>query len=409
MPIRGLSTREDAKPSFPNIGKLRKGGPKRQNRPGVDLDHFRFTSDDPDIVAAFTAAYGEKPATLPIFLLHETMEDCFSSWREEYGQNRLCRLRCDGQFWTKWVDESTVHTGERECDRQCRDTEQHCPDCPAAYVGRLEVILRELWEAAFIGVVTMETHSINDIGDISSVLVQNEPLGGKEFLLKRVERRIGVPNKKTKKRMAVTKWLVSLELTRDWVLRELDAAKYRRIAELNGELSAALPATTEPAVEEAEFAAAVIEEGETAEGTETPGEKPKQEAEKKPAAPSKANGKRPYTAKAVQESIEDLIEGDDGTPISDLQVGLVAGKLEECFAGDKDAKLKRHSVTLHLFNKESCKNLTKAEASAILKWILASPDADDGGYYALHVSAPAEAAAIVKASLLVAGQTQMDL
>lgn len=274
MPIRGLSTREDAKPSFPNIGKLRKGGPKRQNRPGVDLDHFRFTSDDPDIVAAFTAAYGEKPDTLPVFLLHETMEECFSSWREEYGRNQLCKLRCDGQYWRKWIDESTAHTGKRECDRQCRDIENHCPDCPAAYVGRLEVILRKLWEAAFIGVVTMETHSINDIGTISGVLVHNEPLGGKEFLLKRVERRIGVPNKKTKKRMAVTKWLVSLELTRDWVLRELDAAKYRRIAELNGELPAALPATTEPAVEEAEFAAAVVEEGkaEVVKETETPGE-----------------------------------------------------------------------------------------------------------------------------------------
>jgi len=410
MPIRGLSTREDVRPSFPNIGKLRKGGPKQQNGQfGPDLDHFRFTSDDPDIVAAFTAAYGEKPATLPVVLLDETVENCFSSWREEYGRNQLCKRRCDGQFWTKWVDGSTVYTGEHECDFPFRDTDRHCPDCPATYVGRLEVILRELWEAGFIGLVTMETHSINDIGTISGVLVQNEPLGGKEFLLKRVERRIGAPNKKTGKRIAVNKWLVSLELTRDWVLRELDAAKYRRIAELNGLPPAALPAMIETTVEDAEFATAVVEGTETTEETEAPDETSKQESKKKPSPPARTNGKRPYTAKAVRESIEDLIEGDDGTPISDLQVGLVAGKLEECFAGDKDAKLKRHSVPLHLFNKESCKDLTRAEASAILKWVLATQEKDSTGDYPLHLCAPAEAAAIVKASLIVAGQPQMDL
>lgn len=131
------------------------------------------------------------------------------------------------------------------------------------------------------------------------------------------------------------------------------------------------------------------------------------EPDKGPAAPPKANGKRPYSAEAVREAIQDRIKNDDGTPITDAQIGLVAGKLEECFAGDKGAELKRHSVTIWLLGKESTKDLTKAEASAILDWILASRDADDGGYYALHASASAEAAAIVKTSLVAEGQLEI--
>lgn len=129
----------------------------------------------------------------------------------------------------------------------------------------------------------------------------------------------------------------------------------------------------------------------------------------KPEPPPRANGTRPYAAEVVKRALEQRTKNDDGTPITEAQIGLVAGKLEECFAGHQHAQLKRYSVMSWLVGKESTKDLTKAEASAILNWILVSSSADDGGYYPLHVAAPAEAAAIVKASLLEAGQLPMDL
>jgi len=89
------------------------------------------------------------------------------------------------------------------------------------------------------------------------------------------------------------------------------------------------------------------------------------------------------------------------------QQGLVAGKLSECFAGDEDAKAKRHKVTEWLFGKESVKDLTMAEAGAILDWVL---DKDGGeGTYDLHPSAAVEANAMLREALKDAGQTEMPL
>ena len=243
MPIKGLSTRDDVAPRFPTIGKLRKGGPKRNGQFGKDLDHFRFTSDEAGVVEAFQSIYGEEPDHLDVYLPFATMEENFGSWRETYGANGLVKIRCDGENWVNWVDGPRYMKGRKPCALKCKDVANRCPDCALAYVGRLSVILEPLWRAGFIGLVTMETHAINDIGQITSKLVQHEPLTGKQFSLYRKDTRIGVPMKG--KRAAVDKSLVYIELSQQWMVAQLEAARDTAFAQLNGHAPVALAATVD--------------------------------------------------------------------------------------------------------------------------------------------------------------------
>ena len=239
MPIHGVSTRESLDPRFKSLGKLRKGGPKRSGQFGADLDHFRFTSEDPAVVQAFYQAYGEKPSELVVFMPYDQMERNFSSWRELYGQNGLVKIRCDGENWVDWLDGPRHCHGYLPCPETFLDPDNRCPDCPLKPVGRLEVIVPELWKAGYIGLVTVETHSWNDIAHLAGKLAQYEPLRGKPFTLWREMTTIGAPNEKTGKRMAVTKPLVCIELTNERLVEELEAAQRRSLAQVQ---ALALPA-----------------------------------------------------------------------------------------------------------------------------------------------------------------------
>jgi hypothetical protein len=259
MPIRGVSAREDARPTLPEGGKLRKGAKKQGNRPGADLTYFRFTSDDPEIEQAFVEAYGQKPDSLNVYLPYSTMEENFSSWRELWGQNNLLKLRCDGACWTEWVEGPRKMRGEKECTLPCRDTLNRCPDCELVPAGRLAVILPELWEMGHIVTVTMETHGWNDIGYISNKLLMYEPLAGKEFRLYRETQKVGAPI--GNKRGAVDKSLVKIELTQEWMLAQLEAQRTEALALLTGgnghdtvegELVSTTPAESDPEPEPAE-------------------------------------------------------------------------------------------------------------------------------------------------------------
>jgi len=131
--------------------------------------------------------------------------------------------------------------------------------------------------------------------------------------------------------------------------------------------------------------------------------------------PAKDNGdggkvtNRPYAPDAIKAKMTAIIGNDWGTSASQAQVQLIASKLNECFAGDRDADQKRHSVTNYLFSIESTKDLHTAHVDALLKWLLLDGEKDSTGDYPLHPKAPAEAAAIVKAALMDAGQAELEL
>jgi len=422
MSIKGLSTREDVNPRFLSLGKLVKGGPKdKQGKVGEDLDHFRFKpadATDEELAAAFFSVYGKEPNHIKFYLPYDEMERCFSSWREDYGQNQMLKRRCDGEYWVSWVEGARRYNGVKRCTLPMKDTENRCPECPLAFVGRLEVILPPLWEAGFVGLVTIETHSINDIGAIAGKLMQCEPLTGKEFVLWRQEQKIGVPIKG--KRVAVEKSLVFVELTRDWLqMQYIEAAKRQALARLNGAIAIAsleagegeeeLPFSEPPLDEEWGASYVDLETGEVIEDEEQEPEQEPEQAEQEEEQPLKPRDERPYPPPVIKAKIEQYVEARSKAGATDAQRQLVAMKLRECFAGEEDADSKAHSVLNWLCGFESTKavEMKQGHVDGIMKWVLLDGNKDSSGDYPLHPNAPAEAAAIVREALVAEGQQEM--
>jgi hypothetical protein len=148
----------------------------------------------------------------------------------------------------------------------------------------------------------------------------------------------------------------------------------------------------------------------------TPAEEmPSQPQEQGQAVKPKGNGKakRPLEPiKAKLFLLRKVAEGPAESPIaSPKQTGLLAGKLEECFAPAADSTEKRRSVLKWIWKVDSSKELTKAQAGATLDWLLLDESHlhPDVRTYALHSAAPAEAAAILKEAMIETGQTELDL
>jgi len=219
MPIKGLTDRDSLTPRFPRIGKLRKGGEKTTKGFGPDLDHFRFTSDRPDAMAAFVAAYGESPRQINCYLPYATADENFPTWKEAWKAGGL-QHRCDGQTCTIWLGaDGKYHREPKPCPGGCDE------------IGRLEIIIPEMLEAGFVGTVAMETHSLNDMMSIMAALVNvsemrgDNPLGlrGIMFTLRRVPEKISTPGWGENKgqRQRVEKWLVKIEPAVDWVTAQM--------------------------------------------------------------------------------------------------------------------------------------------------------------------------------------------
>jgi len=225
-PIRGLT--DTLRPAFPRLGKLRKGGPKGERRPGEELSYWRFTSDSAAIAQAFTEFYGVEPQELDVLLPYAAIADCFSTWKEHWVAGGL-QHRCDGEICTIWLTPNGRYSDESKvCPGGCKE------------VGRLEVILPPLIRAGFVGYVTLETHSINDIITIQSALLATkehrgyEDMRGIGFVLRRVEETISTPGTDGK-RVRRKKWLVKLEPAAEWVRTRLEMAQHRAMLPMDSQ------------------------------------------------------------------------------------------------------------------------------------------------------------------------------
>lgn len=209
MAIKGLTDRETLKPQVPRLGKLRKGGPKPSaNKPGPDLDHFRFTSEGhPEIVEAFHEVYGNEPRAVNGVLFYDTVEENFSTWIECWDASGLV-FRSDGEHWLVWRDGDQLNEGKKP----------HQDDPDQVEIGRLEFFIPELVQMGFRGTVTLETHSNHDLRNIASTLMALErergTLRGAEIVIRRIKEKIGVPGWGDRKgqRSTSEKWLVKIEL-----------------------------------------------------------------------------------------------------------------------------------------------------------------------------------------------------
>jgi hypothetical protein len=241
MPIIGLT---DRAASFPQIGILRKGGPKTTNAPGKDLDHFRFDPDDEQAREDFAAAYGATPRVIRIYLPFDTADENLSAWKEHWVAGGLVR-RCDGQTSVlrqkpggKGYD-STPHTCA--CVGMPEVSKERCKP-----VGRLKVIIPELKRLAY---VTALTTSIHDIMNLSEQLRALEGvrggLRGIPMILSRIEREISMPGNDGK-RVRRAKWLLAVEAAPHWVSMQLEAQERAARPALAAPAPLALPAP-EPA------------------------------------------------------------------------------------------------------------------------------------------------------------------
>jgi hypothetical protein len=223
MPIKGLTTRAAG---FPEIGHIRKGAPKGENRPGKDLDYFRveFNDTDTNSPTRFKEIYGNEPRAIRIMLPYDDIDQCFDAWREAYSAGQLLH-RCDGEV---------VHYPPSERGQPCllkdhQDKKRRCKP-----VGRLRVILPEL---ARLGYMTVHTTSVYDLKNISANLAAIKQLAGRltgiPMVLRRVEKEISTPTKEGK-RKRYKKWLLFIEVEQTWVEARLAGLQETALLEAGG-------------------------------------------------------------------------------------------------------------------------------------------------------------------------------
>lgn len=217
MAIKGLT---DGPASFPRIGKLRKGAPKSGNRPGQDLDYFRFDSSDPIAGQAFKQAYGEQPREINVLLRWGTVEENFQTAMEQYGAGGI-EIRCDREN----IQGMRVNGKFLKCLRPTPCQRKGNPFCDCKEVGRLNVIIPELKRFAY---VTVETHSINDIvnlnNQLSAIQATFGRLNGIPLVLRRRPEMISTPSGQGK-RARREKWMLSIEVSPQWSALQLEAAQ----------------------------------------------------------------------------------------------------------------------------------------------------------------------------------------
>lgn len=208
MPIIGLT---DRGASFPRIGELRKGGekPKTGNKPGPDLQHFRFTSQHADVVQKFVAAYGQTPTSVNVYLPFATATANFEAWWEEWGAGSL-KWRGDGKTLVLWQKPDGTYS-----------TQPKPQPAGGKEVGRFKVIIPELQRLAYVVALTTSVHDIANLSqNLDAYEAMRGDLRGIPFVLSRVPSMIPSPTKEGTRVRRET-WLWHLEAQPAWVQAQL--------------------------------------------------------------------------------------------------------------------------------------------------------------------------------------------
>jgi hypothetical protein len=244
MAIKGLTDRQSVVQRFSRLGKIKKG--EMVNGSPVDLDHFRFVGEGSRaeaIEAAFAGAYGAEPREVTVYLPYKSVEENWQTWMEEWGASGLLH-RCDGEYMVQWLQADKTYKRDYDLERKMpcpyqsgqRERTTQRPGC--VQVGRLAVIVPELVMAGFVGYVTVELHSINDLANLTSSLLDAEAksgaalnpngLQGIEFKLRRQLEEIGVRYTKKNGDIVKTrgqKWMVRIDPSQTWVLHQLETSR----------------------------------------------------------------------------------------------------------------------------------------------------------------------------------------
>jgi hypothetical protein len=203
MPIKSLTTRQAR---FPLLGKIRKGGEKKENpkRPGTlmfgsDLEYFRIDSDIQGINEKFTAIYGEEPKQLDCLLPFPCADQVFPCWMEQWNDKDLktsgLMIRCDEEKQVVYQQAGKmISTNPIPCKRQ-QNPDGSYSGCDCKQVGRLQIVLPKLGE---LGYFEVETHSKWDIIGLTEQLLAIETSAGSligiPFLLERSLKELSYPS-----------------------------------------------------------------------------------------------------------------------------------------------------------------------------------------------------------------------
>lgn len=440
MAIKGLTDRASVTPRFTRLGKICKG--KRVGDKLVDLDHFRFVGKGAraaEIEAAFKNAYGEEPREIKVFLPHKTVEENWQSWQEEWGKSGLIH-RCDGEIMVQWLNADLSQSldyakkQERACPYFSGEKERTKKKPGCTIVGRLAVIIPELWRAGYIGYVTVELHSRNDLPNLTASLLNAEaqtgaarnPTGlqGIEFLLRRQIETIGVRYQNKKGAWIKTRkpeWMVRIDPAQRWVLYQLDVSQQRALGEAVSRPALTMidaeainaPADLLPDVGGGFIEGEVVEDAEpilVREIKETPPEPPPPPTDPDPPTPSTAT--RPYPPEVLRDIIHKNRRAKrarnftyDGK--ADRYRGAVRSSMELCFAGDPHSDQKRHLAAEYLVGEASSKKWDDSTIAVLHDFLKARPD--DGGTWLPDKMAERELVAVAQVAAVEAGQTEMEL
>jgi len=171
MAIKRYSPTERS-PRVQPIGKIFKGAEKTGNRPGANLNYFRFVPT-PGVSAERVAEiweqfYGDQPKEIQIFFKHDNIDQLIDDWYSEFGTGGLLKTKCDGETITEWRDDRGVyHLNE---PKPCRapNSPKGCDKCRASAL--IKFGMPEFRYMGYSGNIELSTTSINDIVFLKSQL-----------------------------------------------------------------------------------------------------------------------------------------------------------------------------------------------------------------------------------------------
>jgi hypothetical protein len=232
----------DRGPTFPEIGRIRKGAEKKEdeNRPGKDLTYFRFEIDANEIEAIkwVKANFPPEPRELLFMLPFRTVEENFYRCREVWVAGGLIHRCSAGKDWDTGriqfqrdpKGDTVIQNSQPEkfCDlepvpfknrRSGKTEEAHCKP-----TGRLKIFFPQMGRLVFF---TLITGSIHDIVNLQSELEGYKNIGpnglaGVPLILKRVPKKISTPDG-SGGRARREKWMLHIEVHPDYAHKAIQA------------------------------------------------------------------------------------------------------------------------------------------------------------------------------------------
>ena len=279
------------------------------------------------------------------------------------------------------------------------------------------VIVPELKRLAYLMVKTTSKNDCKELsGNLAAIEIEAGKMGrdlrGIPFVLRRVKREVSTPPAKAgEKRVRREKWLLHIEAAPEWVAMQIEAAHDW----------AMLPPPSE-VIDEDNGDTVDGETGEIINGAAEVVEDARPVEEKQAhdvahaellrrtslSANTNQPEPRPFAPSRLAHIMGVKIEHSEAVgPISANQLSLLAGKLNEVWAGDAEADNNRRSVLKYLFAVDSAKELTRAQATVVLDWLIEGPD--ETGDYPLKPMAEREAKLVVRQYVEDAGQLTMEM